>query len=406
MRNRTKFSALVDIMLARAAAPIDAPVSDPTEKVLGVGLEARSIDEAAREVDFVASTENIDGHGTIIRQNFRFDRYDANPVVLWSHGRDFAVPNLPIGQSVSHRVEGGKLMIKVRFATAKANPLAELCFQSVVERCLRGGSVRVRPGKVTYERHNDREVEVYDENELIEFSLCPIPSNAETLAIARRLGISDEDIARSMGPEQGEDLTRGNAPPGARGKSPPGGSGDAPGKKQECMKKLILTRAHVDELRAKGFTTVQVGDEVNIVESPDVARILADAEGAVAASKTAVERATAAESKLAAAEAATVAANKRADEAVERAADLELAKLILPAAKRVALRALAVTAPEQFRALIDIEGGESVSATGLPDVARSEPIVGPAARGPVGAAGRPEPVGAGLAALGKAVAKK
>jgi HK97 family phage prohead protease len=141
-------------------------------------IHVREVREDAREVDFVASTETVDSYGEIVRQNWRLDRFRANPVILFAHDSHA----LPIGHAPRVLVEGGRLLITVKFSTARANPFAELCFQSVLEKALRGGSVGFKPHSVKYEMHDDIERCVLDDNELYEFSVCPVPSNPDGLA--------------------------------------------------------------------------------------------------------------------------------------------------------------------------------------------------------------------------------
>jgi HK97 family phage prohead protease len=161
----------------RESAGTDAPTAGPDGLRVRT-IHVREVREDAREVDFVASTETVDSYGEIVRQNWRLERFRANPVILFAHDSH----SLPIGQSVKTVVEGGALLITVKFATAKANPFAELCFQSVLERTLRGGSVGFKPHSIKWEMHNDVERCVLDDNELFEFSVCPVPSNPDGLA--------------------------------------------------------------------------------------------------------------------------------------------------------------------------------------------------------------------------------
>jgi HK97 family phage prohead protease len=141
-------------------------------------IHVREVREDAREVDFVASTETIDSYGEIVKQNWLLDRYMRNPVVLFAHDSH----SLPIGHATKVAVEMGALHITVKFSTARANPFAELCFQSVLEKALRGGSVGFKPHTIRYEMVNNKEICVLDQNELYEFSVCPVPSNPDGLA--------------------------------------------------------------------------------------------------------------------------------------------------------------------------------------------------------------------------------
>lgn len=387
----TAFGALLVLTEAmREASAESSPVRDGDDILRAFDtVQVRAIDETARECDFVASTETLDSHGTIFRQNWRFERFAKNPVILWAHGTDWAVPNLPIGKAVRFAVEGGALVIRVRFSSAKANPFAELCWQSVLEDVLRGGSIRARPGKISEEEIGGRYVEVYDDNELIEFSLCPIPSNPDTVKrIAARMGIAGADIERAMGTAHQE---RGNQV-----------SGDVPGKERNQMRRIKLQLPHVEELRLKGYTMVDDGADSVIVESADIGAKLAAADAAARSAADSDARATAATTERDAARAALAKSEETARKAVEARAELELDALgdKLTQAERVSFRSLASKAPEEYASLVAGKRGPSEGTTDTGrDVQRSESPVPPGPRGPVGSTSTAAPVGSALASL-------
>jgi HK97 family phage prohead protease len=185
----------------------------------------KSVDEAARSFEVVASTDTIDGHGDIVEQTFDLKRYKKNPVVLWLHNsfgyfdgaraEDF----LPIGKAEGVKVSNGQLEAKIVFATEKANPLAEKIFNQVLEGTLRAVSIGFKPGTVTRTENNDTGKVTYRlaNNELFEISVVPIPSNpdavAKSLVSAERNELSriaaktaaeadPHKKAKSMDPEQ------------------------------------------------------------------------------------------------------------------------------------------------------------------------------------------------------------
>lgn len=155
-----------------------------------------SVDEAARTVDFIASTEDIDGHGTIVRQNWRLERFTPQGVVLYAHDHD----DLPIGTATCS-VEGGQLRARVTFSTEDLNPQAELVFKNVKAGVIRGISPGFMPHTVTFERHDDVEVMVLDDNELFELSVTPCPSNAAALAQYRSMPRSKEPVSTTTSPD-------------------------------------------------------------------------------------------------------------------------------------------------------------------------------------------------------------
>lgn len=141
-----------------------------------------SVDEETRSVRYVASTDQIDGHGTIVRQNWDTRRFTPRGVVLYAHCAD----ELPIG-TAAVSIQDGKLMADVQFSTEDLNPQAEQVWKNVKAGVIRGISPGFIPHTVTFEKHEDREVMVLDDNELFELSVTPIPSNASALAQMRSL---------------------------------------------------------------------------------------------------------------------------------------------------------------------------------------------------------------------------
>ena len=150
-------------------------------------LEARATitNAAAREIELVASTESLDSHGTILRQNWRLDRFKANPVILYAHDRR----SIPVARATRIKVEGAKgskrLVIGVKFRDAGKDPIADQVWSAMEDEFLRGVSVGFRSHTQKWETHNDSEVLVLDDNELYEVSIVSVPSNADTLAKIR-----------------------------------------------------------------------------------------------------------------------------------------------------------------------------------------------------------------------------
>jgi HK97 family phage prohead protease len=142
------------------------------------------VDEATRSIEVIASTAALDSHGEIVEQDWDLKRYLKNPVVLWNHNRDVRSPAdaLPIGRADNVRVEAKKLKEIISFASKDANPLAEQCWLLAKEGILKGVSVGFRPGEVTRQISDGREVYVLSKCELRETSMVPIGSNPEAVA--------------------------------------------------------------------------------------------------------------------------------------------------------------------------------------------------------------------------------
>lgn len=138
----------------------------------------RGIDIERRSVDYICSTESLDSHGTVLRQNWRLDRYGRNPVVLFCHNSR----SIPVGTASNVRVENGQLKARVTFATADVCEEAEECWRAVKAGLLRGISVGFLAHSHRWEMTDDVEQLVLDDLELLELSVCAVPSNPDTLA--------------------------------------------------------------------------------------------------------------------------------------------------------------------------------------------------------------------------------
>src|SRR5690606_3007346 len=73
----------------------------------------------------------------------------------------------------------------ITFSDADLNPKAEQIWRNVKAKVLRGISVGFLPHSVSFERKDDREFVVLDDNELMEISIVPVPSNPATLSQLR-----------------------------------------------------------------------------------------------------------------------------------------------------------------------------------------------------------------------------
>ncbi len=150
--------------------------------VLAMEMRLAGAPAEDRTMDVVASTDALDAHGTVLDSgSWRLDRYRANPVVLYAHDQR----DLPIGFAEDVRVADGALRARLRFVTAAANPLAEQVWQLVQQKALRAVSVGFFAGDVKTQKRDGREVAVLSDNELLEISVVPVPSNPEAVAKMR-----------------------------------------------------------------------------------------------------------------------------------------------------------------------------------------------------------------------------
>ncbi len=133
---------------------------------------------------FVISTGAVDrDNDTIDQLGWQLDNYRRNPVVLWAH--DYS--QLPVGKAIDVHTEGGNLVATVEF---EQHDFAETVFQLVNRGTLRATSVGFRPTKLV--ENVERGGLDFKEQELLEFSIVPVPANAQALIT---MGADDKDVA-------------------------------------------------------------------------------------------------------------------------------------------------------------------------------------------------------------------
>lgn len=164
------------------------PESDNVHRSFGVTV--RSLNEEARTVDVIASTDSIDSYGEIVDQEWDLKRYLRNPVVLYHHNREGWVEalepkyTLPIGRASNVGVVDGKLQATLNFVDEKASPMAEYVWQGFKQGSLRAVSVGFTPRNRKYELIEGKEVCRLSDNELFEISVCPMGANPDAVAKA------------------------------------------------------------------------------------------------------------------------------------------------------------------------------------------------------------------------------
>lgn len=159
-----------------------------------------------REVDVEVSNEALDSHGTIVRQNWDLNRYNLNPVVLWSHNAS----EVPLGRATKLKVSGTKgakrLTATLKFREEGKSAKADEVWSAVEDGTLKGISAGFYSRSQFVELHDSKEVLVLDNNELVDISVTAIPSNPTTLASlrARALASKDQPPEPKGSPKEGD----------------------------------------------------------------------------------------------------------------------------------------------------------------------------------------------------------
>ena len=156
-------------LVKRKAAPTDIAV------VKGCIAEVKGI-KGQDNFTFTISTESVDRDKDVISvAGWDLTSYKQNPVVLWAH--DYK--SLPLGTSKSITPSKGGLTATMQFVPKDVYPFADTVRQMVELGILRAASVGFKPLKYSY--NEDRKGVDVSESELLEWSIVPVPANADCL---------------------------------------------------------------------------------------------------------------------------------------------------------------------------------------------------------------------------------
>ena len=155
------------------------------------GAVIKAVDSKARTMSFVASDENVDRYGDIIRASgWQLDNFRNNPVLLFAH--DSRQP--PVGQVPGIEVVGTELIADCLFRPEGDSQLSDDVWRAIEGGFLRAASVGFTPtgpiNQLVDESGNWTGYE-FTSQELLELSVVPVPANPQALAVAKSLGIAD-----------------------------------------------------------------------------------------------------------------------------------------------------------------------------------------------------------------------
>ena len=161
----------------------------------------KSIDEEKRQATFVISTDEIDRTYEIVEQSWQLENYKKNPIVLFGH--DQSKPGYVVGcaTEIHSDKEGDKNITigTVQFAEEGTSSDADTVWKLVKQGILRTVSVGFIPHTFKASKDEDgSEITVLADNELLEFSIVPIPANPSAVALAMTDGSIEEKDAKFM----------------------------------------------------------------------------------------------------------------------------------------------------------------------------------------------------------------
>lgn len=142
--------------------------------------------EMLRVRTFEVSNESVDRDGDVIKQNgVDWKNFMKNPVVLFAHN----AKELPIGKGLAVRRVGTKTLMDIEFAGADANPKAEQVLKLLDGGFLNAGSIGFTPKEVSRVSTKERDGFDIEKSEALEFSIVPVPANADALHQAKEAGL-------------------------------------------------------------------------------------------------------------------------------------------------------------------------------------------------------------------------
>jgi len=200
MPNGSKFISAQrfrQVMEARAA---DSP--DPIPAVacsfqLGVAEVLPSDQKGQRKPDpdrrqmlFAISDDTLDRmHDSVKVEGWEMKQYRKNPVVLFGHDSwNIAAP--VVGRSLAEFTEGDQLKSLMEFTPQGVLPLADALYELYRQKFMHACSVGFIPKVWQFVEDDDRPYGIdFLEQELLEYSLVPIPANPNALVEARSAGV-------------------------------------------------------------------------------------------------------------------------------------------------------------------------------------------------------------------------
>lgn len=131
----------------------------------------------SRRMTFTISTGSVDrDNDTLDPKGWQLDNYKSNPVVLFAH--DYK--SLPVAKCIDIKSTDTALVATAEFLPEGKHPFADTVYEMLKSGFLNATSVGFRA--IEHQQNNERKGYDYKRQELMEFSIVPIPSNQDALA--------------------------------------------------------------------------------------------------------------------------------------------------------------------------------------------------------------------------------
>ena len=204
--------------------------------------------EVSDDLEFVLSDATPDRYGDVVEaKGWDLTWFKQNPIALFGHDNAF-----PIGRWEDVRVEGGKLLGKLKMAAPGTSARIDELRSLVEQKILRAVSVGFKPVEV---EPNGKRGMRFLKQELLETSLVSVPANPAALAVAKSMHISTDTMRLAFG-ENAEGGLRESVEPGEKAVPPSH-------RKQPEMKSLSqrIEDAQADLIREKDALTAHLSED-------------------------------------------------------------------------------------------------------------------------------------------------
>ena len=154
----------------------------------GVVPVGKEINTENRSVSWIITSDAVDrDNDTVNTSGWELDNYLKNPVVLWAH--DYKA--LPVGKALTLQQTDSGLKSMMQFPTKEESPFADTVFNLVKGGYLNAVSVGFKPKEWDFAEDDEKRPYGIDfkRQELLEYSIVPVPSNPNALIEARAKGI-------------------------------------------------------------------------------------------------------------------------------------------------------------------------------------------------------------------------
>ncbi len=207
--------------------------------------------EVSDDLTFVLSDDTVDRYGDVIEaEGWDLSWFRKNNIALFGHDSTF-----PIGTWEDVRVEGNKLLGRLKFAAEGTSARIDELRRLVEQRILKAVSVGFKP--VEHEPMKSGGVR-FRRQELLETSLVSVPANPAALAVAKSLHLSPETIRMAFGEKAEEGRPVRSGPSGENAALKP------QARKEAAMSTTLSKRienAQEDLIREKDALTAHLAED-------------------------------------------------------------------------------------------------------------------------------------------------